>query len=142
MPWIFAWPIIFGEYLTANAHSQLRHPLEGHGFQPTDQASAGTRLQRTTRRLDHSGIVTWCRESNQAASEGSGRSSGHLCSRQSSGSRRSETRTRPRKRKSLIAHLASRFGKKIPEHELDQIVATMIAQKSISETDGKLAYNL
>lgn len=53
-----------------------------------------------------------------------------------------ETRTRPRKRKSLIAHLASRFGKKVPEHELDQIVATMIAQKSISETDGKLAYNL
>jgi hypothetical protein len=52
-----------------------------------------------------------------------------------------QTRTRPRKRKSLIAHLDTRFGKKIPEHELEQIVATMIAEKSISETDGKLAYN-
>jgi PIN domain len=52
-----------------------------------------------------------------------------------------QTRTRPRKRKSLVAHLHTRFGKKIPEPELEQIVATMIAQKSISETDGKLAYN-
>lgn len=52
-----------------------------------------------------------------------------------------QTRTRPRRRKSLIAHLGSRFGKKISEQELDQIVTAMIAQKSISETDGRLAYN-
>jgi hypothetical protein len=51
------------------------------------------------------------------------------------------SRTRPRKRKSLIAYLDTRFGKKIAEQELEQIVTTLIAQKSIGETDGKLAYN-
>ena len=52
------------------------------------------------------------------------------------------SRTRPRKRKRLIAYLDTRFGKKIAEQELEQIVTTLIAQKSIGETDGKLAYNL
>jgi len=51
------------------------------------------------------------------------------------------TRTRPRKRKSLIAHLDTRFGKKISAQDLEQMVATMIDQKSIKETDGKLAYD-
>ncbi|MFL6549028.1 MAG: PIN domain-containing protein [Povalibacter sp.] len=51
-------------------------------------------------------------------------------------------RTRPRKRKGLIAHLHNHFGKKISEAQLHQIVDQLIAQKKISETEGALGYQL
>lgn len=53
-----------------------------------------------------------------------------------------QARTRPRKRKGLIAHLHNHFGKKIPEPELQQLVDRMIAEKKLSEVNGALAYHL
>lgn len=53
-----------------------------------------------------------------------------------------QARTRPRKRKGLIAHLNSHFGKKIPEPELQKLVDRMIAEKKLSEVNGALAYHI
>jgi hypothetical protein len=53
-----------------------------------------------------------------------------------------QTRTRPRKRAGLIAHLFNHFGKKRPEQEIEQLVAELMTKKVISEADGKLAYHL
>lgn len=53
-----------------------------------------------------------------------------------------QARTRPRKRKGLVAHLHNHFGQKIPESGIEQLVAALIARKAISEAAGKLAYHL
>ncbi|HLJ39607.1 MAG TPA: PIN domain-containing protein [Steroidobacteraceae bacterium] len=48
---------------------------------------------------------------------------------------------RPRKRKGLIAVLHSHFAQKVPESELQQLVDELIAQGSLSETNGAIAYH-
>ena len=53
-----------------------------------------------------------------------------------------QPRTRPRKRKGLIAHLHSHFGKKISEAELHELVDRLITEKKLSETNGALGYQL
>lgn len=55
---------------------------------------------------------------------------------------KSQARTRPRKRKGLIAYLYTHFGKKVPEQEIEQLVAELMTKKVISEADGRLAYHL
>lgn len=53
-----------------------------------------------------------------------------------------QARTRPAKRKGLLAHLKSHFGRKISEAELDKLIDQLIAKKKLSDTAGKLAYQL
>jgi hypothetical protein len=53
-----------------------------------------------------------------------------------------EVRTRPRKRKGLIAYLDTRFAKKIAEPELQKLVDKLIQDKKVSEMNGTLAYEL
>lgn len=53
-----------------------------------------------------------------------------------------QTRTRPLKRKGLIAHLYTHFRKQFTEQQIEQLVAELMTKKVISEADGKLAYNL
>lgn len=53
-----------------------------------------------------------------------------------------QVRTRPLKRKGLIAHLYTHFRKKLTEQEIEQLVAELMTRKHISEADGKLAYHL
>jgi hypothetical protein len=53
-----------------------------------------------------------------------------------------QARLRPRKRKSLIAHLRTHFGSKLAEPELQQVVDRLISEKKLSEVDGVLAYHL
>lgn len=53
-----------------------------------------------------------------------------------------QVRTRPLKRKGLIAHLYTHFRKKLTEPEIEQLVAELMTKKHISEADGKLAYHL
>jgi hypothetical protein len=49
---------------------------------------------------------------------------------------------RPRKRKGLVAHLHTHFGKKLPETEIEQIVDSLFSTKKLSEPAGTLAYHL
>jgi hypothetical protein len=53
-----------------------------------------------------------------------------------------QPRTRPRKRKGLVAHLRSHFGKKISENEADALVERLIAEKKVSEVEGRLGYGV
>lgn len=53
-----------------------------------------------------------------------------------------QPRTRPRKRKGLVAYLHSHFGKKISEADVRTLVDRMIASKKLSETNGALGYHL
>lgn len=52
-----------------------------------------------------------------------------------------QPRARPRKRKSLMAHLSTRFAKKLSEAELQSLIETLIAEKKVTEVDGSLGYN-
>jgi hypothetical protein len=56
--------------------------------------------------------------------------------------REMQARLRPRKRKSLVAHLRTHFGNKLAEPELQQLVDRLITEKKLSEVDGVLAYHL
>jgi len=47
----------------------------------------------------------------------------------------------PRKRKGLIAVLDSHFSKQVPESELQGLVDELIAQGTLSETKGAIAYH-
>lgn len=49
---------------------------------------------------------------------------------------------RPRKRKGLIAHLYTHFGKKLQETEIEQIVSRLISSKKLAEAAGTLTYHL
>lgn len=53
-----------------------------------------------------------------------------------------QARTRPLKRKGLIAHLYTHFRKQLTEQQIEQLVADLMTKKVVSEADGKLAYNL
>jgi hypothetical protein len=53
-----------------------------------------------------------------------------------------QARVRPRKRKSLIAHLRTHFGSNLAEPELQQLVDRLITEKKLSEVNGVLAYHL
>lgn len=53
-----------------------------------------------------------------------------------------QPRTRPKKRKRLIAHLHSHFGKKISEADLGAMVDRLVSEKKISEVEGTLGYDL
>ncbi len=53
-----------------------------------------------------------------------------------------QSRARPAKRKGLLAHLKSHFGKKSSEAELNKLIDQMIANKKLSEAAGKLKYQL
>jgi hypothetical protein len=48
---------------------------------------------------------------------------------------------RPRKRKSLVAHLYTHFGKKLPEAEIEQIVAKLIGIKKLADAAGAITYH-
>lgn len=49
---------------------------------------------------------------------------------------------RPRKRKGLIAHLYTHFGKKVPEVDIVAIVDSLIANKKLAEAAGTITYHL
>jgi hypothetical protein len=51
-------------------------------------------------------------------------------------------RSRPRKRKGLVAHLHTHFGRNIAEADIQRHVDQMISDKKLSETNGTLAYHL
>jgi hypothetical protein len=53
-----------------------------------------------------------------------------------------DQKTRPTKRKKLIAHLVSHFGNKSSEADLSVMVERLIAEKKISEEGGKVGYLL
>lgn len=53
-----------------------------------------------------------------------------------------EARTRPRKRKGLVAYLDTRFAKKISEVELQKLVDRMIGMGKVIDANGSLAYVL
>jgi ribosomal protein L15 len=53
-----------------------------------------------------------------------------------------EPKVRPHKRKKLIAHLLSHFGKKSSEGELSVLVDRLVAEKKISDEGGKVWYSL
>lgn len=48
---------------------------------------------------------------------------------------------RPRKRKGLVAHLYTHFGKKIPETQVGQLVDQLIARKKLAEAAGAITYH-
>jgi PIN domain len=48
---------------------------------------------------------------------------------------------RPRKRKGLIAVLHSHFAQKVPESELQRLVDELIAEGTLSEANGAIAYH-
>ena len=48
---------------------------------------------------------------------------------------------RPWTRKALAAHLYSHFSKKIPENEVQKLIATLIASGQLSEANGRIAYH-
>lgn len=49
---------------------------------------------------------------------------------------------RPRKRRGLVASLHSHLAKKVPEAQVEQFVDRMIAEGTISESNGALSYDL
>lgn len=53
-----------------------------------------------------------------------------------------QARVRPRRRKSLIAHLRAHFGNRLAEPELQHLVDRLIIEKKLSEANGVLAYHL
>jgi len=48
---------------------------------------------------------------------------------------------RPRKRKSLVAHLHSHFGQKMPESEIQSLVDRLISGKKLTVTNGAVTYH-
>jgi hypothetical protein len=48
---------------------------------------------------------------------------------------------RPRRRKSLVAHLYTHFGKKLPEAAIEQIVAKLIGHQKLAEAAGAITYH-
>jgi hypothetical protein len=54
--------------------------------------------------------------------------------------RKSEKKSRPRKRKTLSQHISSIFQKKLPQAEVDRIIDILFANKMISETTGTITY--
>jgi len=55
--------------------------------------------------------------------------------------RRSEKRSRPRKRKTLSRLIASLFQKKIAQEEVDRIIGLLMGNGMISEADGAITYH-
>ena len=54
--------------------------------------------------------------------------------------RKSEKKSRPRKRKTLSQHISSIFQKKLPQTEVDRIIDILFANKMISETNDAITY--
>ena len=54
--------------------------------------------------------------------------------------RRSEKKTRPRKRKTLSQHISSMFQKKIGQRDIDRIIDLLFANKMISESNTTITY--
>ncbi|MDB5986765.1 MAG: hypothetical protein JWR16_1818 [Nevskia sp.] len=54
--------------------------------------------------------------------------------------RKSEKKSRPRKRKTLSQHISSIFQKKLPQAEVDRIIDVLFANKMISETSDAITY--
>jgi PIN domain-containing protein len=48
---------------------------------------------------------------------------------------------RPRRRKSLVAHLHSHFGQKVVESEIQSLVDRLIAARKLTETNGAVTYH-
>jgi PIN domain len=54
--------------------------------------------------------------------------------------RKSEKKSRPRKRKTLSQHISSIFQKKLPQAEVDRLIDILFANKMISETNDAITY--
>jgi hypothetical protein len=54
--------------------------------------------------------------------------------------RGTQKKKRPRKRKSLVAHLHSHFGQKMLESDIQKIVEELISKKHLIETNGAITY--
>ena len=54
--------------------------------------------------------------------------------------RKSEKKSRPRKRKTLSQHISSIFQKKLPQSEVDRLIDILFANKMISETNDAITY--
>ena len=55
---------------------------------------------------------------------------------------KSEKKTRPRKRKTLSGYIASIFQNKLEQKAIDGIIAMLLANEMISESDKAIVYNL
>ncbi|MFH0802783.1 MAG: PIN domain-containing protein [bacterium] len=54
--------------------------------------------------------------------------------------RKSEKKSRPRRRKTLSQHISSMFQKNIEQKEIDRIIDILFANKMISETNNAISY--
>ena len=54
--------------------------------------------------------------------------------------RKSEKKSRPRRRKTLSQHISSMFQKNIDQKEIDRIIDILFANKMISETNNAITY--
>ena len=54
--------------------------------------------------------------------------------------RRSEKKSRPRKRKTLSQHILAMFQKKIPQGDVDRVIDLLFANKMISESNTTISY--
>jgi hypothetical protein len=48
---------------------------------------------------------------------------------------------RPRKRKELVAHLRTHFGREVAEPDIQSLVGELIARKRLTETNGAITYH-
>ena len=53
---------------------------------------------------------------------------------------KSEKKSRPRKRTTLLPHISSMFQKKICQGDIDRIIDSLFANRLISETNGAITY--
>ena len=54
--------------------------------------------------------------------------------------RKSEKKSRPRKRKTLAQHISSIFQKKLPSVEVDRLIDVLFANKMITESNNSITY--
>jgi len=55
--------------------------------------------------------------------------------------RKSEKKSRPRKRKTLAQHISSIFQKKLSAVEVEGVIDLLFANKQISEENGAITYS-
>lgn len=131
-----------GEYLAANPHASCTILSKDKGFDPLVKhlQNRGFSVRRATTIADAVGSNTGAK-AKTATSESTPE---HPLTLEDVllWLKNMQARTRPAKRKGLLAHLKSHFQKRSSEAELNRLIDQMIAKKKLSETAGKLAYRL
>ena len=128
-----------GEYLARDRHAQCVILSRDTGFDPLigHLKKRGFNVRRTAT----VGGAFPSRESPVRKTSTPGGTADEPWQRASTWLARLERNRRPRKRRGLVASLHSHLSKKVPEAQIEQIVDRMIAEGSISESNGLLSYN-